>query len=68
MCENHSRMLKDITGTSMKEICQFTLILRKNLEGILPSVNNKSFESSKAKLEDIFEKCRSYLYSIKSND
>ncbi len=61
LCEAHSKMLKNPENVSMKDVCQYTLMIRKQLEGILPLSNNKSYESSCANLQEIFEHCKSFL-------
>ncbi len=61
MAEELSKMVKEPEGVSMKDICQYTLMIKKNLNDILPSVNNKSFESSSQKLNQIITTCQSYL-------
>ena len=67
LCDAHCKMLKCTEFISLKDICQLTLILRKHLEGILPSTNNDSYQSSRMKLDLILEKCLFHLKSIQTN-
>jgi hypothetical protein len=64
MCNDLLTLVKNPEGISMKDVCQFTLILRKHLEGILPCPNNNSFQSSFQKLHNIFTQCTNYLTSL----
>lgn len=61
MAEELSKMVKEPESVSLKDICQYTLMIKKHLNDILPSSNNKSFESSSKKLNQIITTCQSFL-------
>lgn len=54
-------LLKPASTHSLRDVCQFTLILQRDLFGILPVVTNNSFRSSFADLEQIIIDCKKIL-------
>jgi hypothetical protein len=63
MCRPLKEMCNDYSHYSMRDIVDFTMLATRHLEGILPIENNLSYISSRLKLDEIMNHCKTYAHA-----